>query len=101
MITQSELLTIGIIWAVLGFFGAILYLVAENIDGENITVSDILFIVPAGVSLGIFILVISIAMLLNIGMTRLESIKIISGRKRNKSNDSCERHPSEQQTRPQ
>jgi len=76
---------VGIAWCAIGIIGTILYIYAEYLDGSDITIKDIVFLLIAGMSFGIFMFVVSFALFIHTGLSRLEKIEII--RKRNKIND--------------
>jgi len=79
-----ELYKIEIAWFVMGAIGAFLYLYAEHLAKETITLKDIIYISVTGALFGVFMFVISFALLAHTVLTRLSKKEIITGRKKKK-----------------
>jgi len=75
-----------ILWIGFGVVGAISYIYAEHLDGEDITIKDLIFIIAAGMSFGVFMFTISFALLINNGLNRLDKIILIQRKGKLKTN---------------
>lgn len=79
-----ELYKIEIAWCVMGAVGAFLYLYAEHLAKETITLKDIIYISVTGTIFGVFMFVISFALLAYNVLNLLSKKEILTGRKKKK-----------------
>lgn len=79
-----ELYKIEIAWFVVGFIGAALYLYAEHLAKETVTLKDIIYISVTGTIFGVFMFVIAFALFAHALLNRLSKKEILTGRKKKK-----------------
>jgi uncharacterized membrane protein len=79
-----ELYKIEIAWCVVGFIGAALYLYAEHLAKETVTLKDIIYISVTGTIFGVFMFVIAFALFAHVLLNRLSKKEILTGRKKKK-----------------
>jgi len=79
---------VAIGWAVLGISGIVLFMYSEHLNGEDLTLHDIVFLPIVGCLFGGITFLIGFASFFCIGVEKLEHIHIFSiNKKSKKSND--------------
>lgn len=73
-----------IFWISLGVVGAAFYMYAEHLNKEDITIKDMLLIIIAGMSFGIFMFTIALALLMHAGLNRLDKIVLFQRKRKAK-----------------
>ena len=63
-----------IFWISFGVVGAAFYMYAEHLNEEDITIKDTTLIIIAGISFGVFMFTIALALLMHAGLNRLDKI---------------------------